>query len=715
MEDLVPWQQLERLASESWLAHGVDPQFRVACRMPAGWYRIRFAMSCAFRARLEIFADTGQGLETADCIERMNLRGAMTRDFFVNIPRPVSGFRFDPVDTPGEFRLDDWSIEPVSRTFVAWKALTAAIRTMRCDWATTFTLVRNAGLLLRGRMKTIKHKLLEHISGPSLLAPPPYDPVEAYAAWRRRRQLTNGDRVRMKSAIAAMPTPPLISVIMLVRDERESEWQRALDSVRKQIYPHWELCIGFPGSVDAQTFLARNRDPRIKPIFLPNSAHRTLWNAATGAFIALMDPGDRLAEHALFAVVTRANEMPEADMIYSDEDFSGAEDALPFFKPDWSPEYLLSFPYTGRLAIYRTSLVRELGGLRDELGPAVEYDLALRIAAHSQRIEHVADVLYHGSPTRQRGPASLAAASASCARALQDSLKEQANVEPGPAPGLHRVRFVVGRPLVNIIIPTAYRQLACGGETFLSRCLNSIRTKSTYTNYGIVLLDNDAAPPELVPELSGWKITRLPYTQPFNWAAAINQGAALAEGEHFLVLDDDTEVITPDWIECLLEYSQQSQIGVVGARLQFPDGRLQHAGVTVLGGVPGHTFYRRPDNDAGYFHSSIVPRNWSAVTGACLMTRAEVFRAMGGFDESFGWNFNDIDYCLRVARAGHRIVCTPFARLYHHETATKSQFSRDELERFQKRWQEAWPEDAFCNPNLSKRFHDFRIEGAALA
>jgi GT2 family glycosyltransferase len=710
--DFLPWQQLEPLASGAWLSQGVDPQFRAACRMPAGWYRIQFRMACDFRARLEIFADTGHGLDTAECIERMNVRGPVTRDFFVNIPRPVFGFRFDPVDTAGAFRLEKLRMEPVSRASVAWQALTAAMRSAGCNRATVTALSRQATLMARGQVKRLKQNLLENLSGPSLLAPPSYDPVAAYAAWRRRRQPIPADRLRMRSAVAVMSQTPLISMIMLLREEPEAALRQSLDSLRRQIYPHWELCVGSADSDTGafQKLLSAGTDPRIKSMFGQRVDHQALVEFAAGTFIGLLDPGDELPEHALFAMATRANQTP-ADMIYSDEDFADPAGRLPFFKPDWSPEYLLSFPYTGRLALYSTSLVRELGGLRGKLGSALEYDLVLRIASRSQKIAHVSDVLYHGTPTRERGTAApLANASGSYARALQKALEGRARVEPGPLPGLHRVRFTIGRPRIAIVIPTAYRRVSCNDETFLARCLDSIRRKSTYTNYQILVLDNGDVPHDLAADFERWKLTRAPYAHPFNWAAAINQGARLVDAEYLLVLDDDTEVVTPDWMECLLEYAQQPDIGVVGARLHFPDGRLQHAGVTILDGVPGHPFYRSAADEPGYFFSSMVPRNWSAVTGACLMTRADVFRAVGGFDESFGVNFNDIDYCLRVARAGRRVVCTPFARLYHHETATKPEFLPGELEVFRKRWRHAWPMDPFANANLSRRFHDFRLE-----
>jgi GT2 family glycosyltransferase len=249
-------------------------------------------------------------------------------------------------------------------------------------------------------------------------------------------------------------------------------------------------------------------------------------------------------------------------------------------------------------------------------------------------------------------------------------------------------------------------------RSYLERCLSSIRERSSYSDYEIVLLDNNEGPAAMLADLARWDIARKPYSRPFNWAAAMNQGAALASGEHLVFLDDDTEVLTPDWLECLLEYSQQPEIGAVGARLEFPDGRLQHAGVTVVDRLPGHPFYGYPSSHTGYYFSSIVPRNYRAVTSACLMTRTDVFRAVGGFHEEYAVNFNDIDYCLRVGRLGLRVVCNPYARLRHFETATKTAYSLAEREAFAERWVHLDREDPYYNPNLSARYNDFRIDPA---
>ena len=641
IENLVPRQDLEPGSIPgTWRATGFDPQFRAACHIPAGWIRVRLQMSCEDRARVEVLVDTGRGFNAAECLERIGFRGTMEREFFVNLPRPVIGIRLDPRDTEGTFRLEKFEIRPVSRLSLLGHALWTALCGERRSVSPTWRTPNTSSLRPDARPKTlqrVKRFLLQNVPGPSALAPPQYDPEQAYAEWRRQRQFTDADRDYMCAWIRVQKHLPRISIIVPVGGEPELVFA-TIASVQKQVYPNWELCIDNNGS---------------------------------GDFVTLLTPGDELAEHALFQVAQAIVAEPYLDMIYSDEDeiADDGRHVRPFFKPEWSPETLRSFHYTGGLAVYRSSLVCDLNGF----DLSKEYDLVLRLAADLPRVKHVSDVLVH-----RRRPLLP-----SSSNGTQECLSH-------------------ARPFVTILIPTAYQ------ADLLMRCLTSIRQKSTYPNYEILVLDNNQLPPEVQQSLRSWGIKRIPYDMPFNWARTMNQGAAMARGEHLLILDDDTEVITPDWMERLLEFSQHKEIGVVGARLQFPDGRLQHAGVTILDGVPGHPFYGYPEDHPGYFFSSVLPRNYSAVTGACLMTRAEVFRSAGGFDETFATNFNDIDYCLRVGRLGLRVVCNPFARLVHHETATKTAFSLQELAAFQKRWKDF--QDPYSNPNLSKRFHDFRIE-----
>ncbi len=716
--DLIPWQQLEAVADAApgtWVSRGVDPQFLVPCRRPGGWFRVRFKMVAEGRARVEIRVDTGHGFRADECIERTSFTGTIDRLFFVNVPRSMHGFRFDPLDMEGEFRLEILHIQPVTRLGLLGRALWGALRRARLNGAAVGALGSSLRFVLRGRIGEIKRKLLQNLRGPSPLAPPAQDPDETYRVWRQCRQPT--------AAAAVLPGAPLISVLVPLAADPAPSLRPALASVLHQFYPRWELCIaGHDSTAPAVRALlaecARN-DARIKVCFHSESRDRasalnSALALAAGDSCALLDPDDEFADEALFRVAQVIAAGDRVDLLYSDEDRiePNGRHVDPFFKPDWSPEYLLSLPYTGSLSVYRTALVRELGGFRAAYVPVEEYDLTLRLAARSSHVRHLPEILYHRRRPRTTSRAVAEAERRAVACYLEQTGR-QGSVEPGSAESIRRVRFAVaGRPKVSIIIPTAYRHGTFQGErtTYLARCLASIRAKSTYLNYEILLFDNDEPPPDILGDLARWRVRRMPYARPFNWAAAMNRGAALASGDHLLFLDDDTEVITPDWLECLLEYSQQPDIGAVGSRLHFPDGRLQHAGIAILDGAPGHPFAGYPEDHPGYFFSSAVPRNWSAVTGACLMTRAEVFHALGGFTENFAYYFNDVDYCLKVSHSGRRVVCNPYARLYHYETVTKSAVVAAEHHDFQKIWRQRRPVDPFYNPNLSTRFYDFRLE-----
>jgi GT2 family glycosyltransferase len=734
---LIPLQHLKpRLDAPAgtWVATGADPQFVLPCRLPAGWARLHLKMACARRAQVELFVDTGAGFRADACIQRDDFVGTYDREFFVNLPRPAVAVRLDPVSCEGEFRLLAMTVKPVSRLRMLSLALRARLNEARAASRTLATVGNSLSLLARGRLAEFKRDLLSRLNGPSAAAPPHYDAHAAYQAWRVKRRLTDTDRLRLRAQAAAMTSTPCISILLASTSGSERYLRLTVESVLRQTYPHWELCIADDGPAVPRVRLLvdqyRQRDPRIKLRLLdqnwgPAAVANAALDLARGDFVALLDSGDELAEHALFAVAEALADKPGADLIYSDEDkLDGKGRHLsPLFKPDWSPESLLACLYTGRLAVYRADLVRAIGGFRREHEDAREYDLALRVVARAARIEHIPDVLYH-----RRLPAitthagrlarldSLTQIDTAGRRALEDFLGttgRPGTAEPGAVASLHKVRFALqSRPRVSIIVATAYRQAVVGGQpvALIARCLASIVEKSTYANFEIVVLDNDEGPEDLLRDMERRGVMRVPYEKPFNWSAAMNRGAALASGTHFLFLNDDTEVISPDWLEALLEFSQQPEIGAVGARLLFPDGRLQHAGIVILNGCPVHPFYGQPGDHPGYEHNNLAPRNCSAVTGACLMTRADVFRDVGGFTEALDLNYNDIDYCLKVSARGRRIVFTPYAELVHHEAATKPGLFRHELNVFMERWRKHGPRDPYYNPNFSTRFADYRID-----
>jgi GT2 family glycosyltransferase len=420
------------------------------------------------------------------------------------------------------------------------------------------------------------------------------------------------------------------------------------------------------------------RDSRIKVVFRSergniSAASNSALELASGEYLALLDNDDELAEQALFRVAKAIIADRTLDLIYSDEDKlePDGRHVDPFFKPDWSPEYFLTCMYTCHLGVYRTALVRELGGFRSDFDSAQDYDLALRIVARSNRVGHIPDVLYHWrklpNSTARSHRAKPQAFGTAC-RALAGYLNakgQPGRIEPGPFAGLHRVRFsIIGRPKVSIIIPTASRPARIRGQdtTFVGHCVQSIRRATHYSNYEIITVDNDDMPLELQQELDRWNVRRVSFTDEFNLASKMNLGAAKADGDHLLFLNDDTEIITPDWLECMLEYSQQPGIGAVGVKLLFPDGRIQHVGVVLLDGDPCHPYYANGGTEMGYWAGNYLTRNTSAVTGACLMTPADLFHELGGFDEGFPLNYNDVDYCLRVLGNGKRVVLKPYAQ-----------------------------------------------------
>ena len=440
---------------------------------------------------------------------------------------------------------------------------------------------------------------------------------------------------------------------------------------------------------------------------------------ANGEFVALFDHDDEIAEHALYSMVRAAVQQPDADVIYSDEDKiqPDGKRVNPFFKPDWSPEFFLGCMFTCHLSLYRTALVREAGGFDSAYDGAQDYDLALRVIEKARQVVHVPDVLYHWRllpNSTASGVAAKPQAAVNGLRALEAHLLRtgrEGRAEMGPSAGLNFVRFdVVGTPRVSIIIPTlGSAALAPGRDTgYIENCLTSIRKLSTWKNVEIIVLDRHTMPDDVASRLLTDNVRRVTYDAPFNWSVVNNLGACHATGDYLLFLNDDMEVLTPTWMESMLEFAQQKEIGAVGAKLLFPDGGLQHVGVILLDGHPGHPFYGYPKHHTGYYCRNVLPHNCAAVTGACLMTRADVFRDMGGFDESFPLNYNDVDYCLKLRQAGYRIVYTPHATLTHYEGATKPGVFAEELRAFQAKWGEHVG-DPYYNPNLNVETFDYRI------
>lgn len=557
-----------------------------------------------------------------------------------------------------------------------------------------------------------------------------------YIEWvRRYGTLAEADRARLRAGLADFALQPLISVVLPVFDPPLAFLEQAIASVRAQIYPHWELCIADDASTDqgVRALLERHagQDSRIRIVYREQNGHiaastNSALALASGEFVALFDHDDLLAEHALWWIAEAVNRQPDAGLIYTDEDKIDAANRRfdPNFKPQLNPELLLAQNMVCHLGVYRTALVRELGGFRAGFNGAQDHDLVLRVIERlaPQQVVHVPQVLYHwraisGSTALDAGEKNYAAEAGR--KAVREHLARTgiaAEVFEAPgAPDMHRVRFARPSPLplVSILIPTRDR------ADLLGMCLDSLLARSSYGNFEVIIIDNgstEEATRQLFARLPAERVTILRDESPFNFSALNNRAAAIARGSVLCLMNNDIEILTPDWLEEMVSFASRDGIGCVGARLWYPDGRLQHAGCILgVGGVAGHAHKYLPRGHGGYFGRALVHQSFSAVTAACLVLRREVYQQVGGMEEQLGVAFNDVDLCLKVRAAGYRNVWTPYAEMVHHESATRGDDNAPEkLARFsaeiafvQQRWGAQLQSDPAYSPNLTAYHEDF--------
>jgi len=547
-----------------------------------------------------------------------------------------------------------------------------------------------------------------------------------YQQWMAQQRLSKSDIDRAKQEISQWRLRPTFSVIMPVYNVEEEWLKRAIDSVLNQIYPDWELCIADDASpaphIKPLLTHYSKLDSRIKVVFRAENgniiaASNSALELATGDYIALLDHDDELAIDALYENAKLINQHPDADFIYSDEDKinTNGDRSDPFFKPDWSPDYFHSCMYTCHLGVYRTDLIRAISGFRPGFDGSQDYDLVLRVVEKTQNIYHIPKVLYHWRII----PASVTSSAdakpwayEAAVRALKDMVDRSpfpGRVEPGPRAGFHRIRREIqGNPKVSIVIPSGGATLdtPTGKVCLLEQCVRSIRNRSTYRNFEIVVVDGYDVPDEVLAAIAGDDLQLVRCADPFNFAQRINLGAKAATGDVLLLLNDDIEVKTPDWLESMLEFAQQPEIAAVGAKLFFANGTIQHIGVMVLSGNAGHAFHQVEGDHPGYFLSNLVNRNYLVVTGACLMMRRDLFFELGAMDESFPLNYNDVDLCLKAHQAGYRNLVTPYAQLIHYESASRQPGLRPkEWEHLNTKWKTYFEQlnyyDPYYNPNLS--------------
>lgn len=550
-----------------------------------------------------------------------------------------------------------------------------------------------------------------------------------YAEWITRHE--NIDLKSQQEQSKKFDYRPLISIAMPVYNVEIKWLEKCIDSVINQTYDNWELCISDDASTDPKIKKCleayEKKEPRIKVVFRKENGHISLatnsaLEIATGEFIALLDNDDELPPHALFEVVKVLNERPELDVIYSDEDKIDAEGNRfdPHFKADWSPDTLMGNNYISHLSVYRSSIVKSLGGFRKGYEGSQDYDLVLRVTEQipEDHIYHIDKVLYHWRTIPGSTASSGEAKSYiydSGVKALTDTLNRRGikgTVRPGLISGFYEVTYeVLQEELVSVIIPTK------NGYDDLKLCVDSIIEKTSYPNYEIIIADNGSTDPKMQELFAEYKkqlnerfIVEL-IDIPFNYSRINNLAAEKASGKYLLFLNNDTEVIEPNWMTTMVSYAQFDRIGCVGAKLYYPDDTTQHAGVLVgIGGVAGHALNNYDRTHCGYFGRLVIDVNYLAVTAACMMVKAADFKAVNGFDETLEVAFNDVDLCLKIYELGRYNVYAHQAELYHFESKSRGyEDTPEKQKRFAgeiKKMQDKWPayiaHDPFYNDNLTK-------------
>jgi len=556
--------------------------------------------------------------------------------------------------------------------------------------------------------------------------------IRSYSNWIEQVEKSH---LPSDASIKNLALKPLISVLLTIYNANENQLHQCITSVLNQSYPHWQLCIVVDSSsLNPMEPLLKEyaaKDKRIKLIFYTANENATAArNSICGDYITLLNHHCLLAKHALYRFTEALNKSPQAALLYSDEDKIDADGNRfdPHFKPDWNPDLLLSQNYISYAAVYKTELINNLSGIGVETAGSQNYDLLLRCTSQLQnsQIIHIPEILYHwrsiedstaSAPPEKSNTAHIET------KALTHCFEHsepKAEIAAGMQPNTYRIRWPIpmGHPFVSLIIPTR------NGYKILKQCIDSILEKTTYDNYEIIILNNQSSCPDTLSYLQSistdHRISVHSWDYEFNYSAINNFGATLAKGSILGLLNNDVEIINGDWLEEMVSHACRNDIGCVGAKLYYPNNTIQHAGIILgIGGIADHGHKHFGRDEAGYCSRLKLVQNLSAVTGACLLVRKSIFEEVSGLDEeNLAIAYNDVDFCLKVRKAGYRNLWTPYAELYHHEsvsrgannTRKKRRRMRKEVSYMHKRWGNALYTDPAYNPNLTLIHTDFSLK-----
>ncbi|MDR1473326.1 MAG: glycosyltransferase family 2 protein [Lactobacillales bacterium] len=561
---------------------------------------------------------------------------------------------------------------------------------------------------------------------------------KAYQRWIDQEELETLEK--MKREIEQFTYTPVISIVMPVYNAPIQWLKKCIDAVLMQSYTKIELCIADDKSTDPEIKKVldhyKKADARVKVVYRKINGHiseatNSALALASGEFVALLDNDDELPVNALFEVVKALNKNSKLDLIYSDEDKIDEKGVRsdPAFKPDFSPDLLLGTNYISHLGVYRRSIIEKIGGFRKGFEGSQDYDLVLRFVekTDASRIHHIPKILYHWRMLKTStavNPKMKKYAFEAGLKAVQEALVRRGlkgGVTHGAGLGLYDVHYdILQEDLVSIIIP------ARNGYEDTKRAIDSILTKTTYQNYEIIMADNESSEKKVFALYAeyqkklGKRFIKLSINIPFNYSKINNLAAKEAQGKYFLFLNNDVEVIAPDWLSTMVSFAQFERVGMVGAKLYYPTNNIQHAGVVLgLGGVAGHVHHMYDRSEFGYFGRLQINVNYYAVTAACAMVKKDDFKQLGGFDENLTVAYNDIDLGIRFKKLGKDNIWAHQAELYHYESQTRGldDVSKEKLERLKKesqymmkRYSKIIENDPYYNPNLSKKSGRFLVK-----
>jgi len=727
-----------------------DPQilYKFKTKLPRGWYLFRFKIQTDIALSPEVFFPVknkyseenkfslirkrsydldkdvkdidGHGTEIAEA------SGQHIYQALVYFPHAISKLRFDPHDEIGD--LNELALE-ITRPRIS--KIEQAVSDINIH--TARRVRRKIECLGGGRLK-IKNNEFLYFNDAVQAAIGRANP---YKEWIKLFDYHSKQKKRYKTKLASMEQRPLISILMPVYNCPETYLNEAIGSVVAQLYPNWELCIVDDCSTAPEVKPVLEtwqlRDPRIKVRFSKSNGHisratNQAFEMSSGEFIAMMDHDDVLREHALAEVALCINKNPEAELIYSDEDkiTEKGKRYAPYFKSEWSPDLFLSQNYLNHLSVFKRDAIRLAGGWREGFEGSQDYDLILRVIEKidQKNIHHIPKILYHwraieGSTAKSGSEKSYAYVTGKAA--LEDHLKRsKINAHVEEVRPFYKVKYAMPapEPLVSLIIPT--RNM----KKLLSNCVSSILNKTIYSKYEFLFINNQSDEKstlrylENIAQLSKMRV--IEYDKPFNYSAINNQAVREARGEIVGLINNDIEVISPEWLSLMVSHAVRPEIGCVGAKLFYRNDRIQHAGVVLgLGGVAGHGHHDFSKSSAGYFGRLKVTQNYSAVTAACLLVRAALYKEVGGFNEAnLKVAFNDVDFCLKVREKGYLSLWEPDAHLYHLErvsrgfddTLEKKKRFENEVRYMKQRWGDLLQNDPYYSPNLSLKRNDFSIK-----